>query len=61
MKMIEDLHGVRAVFKYGGDESGREIGGDILDVELLSSDPFSGIRPKHRPPCPDPHGESDRS
>ena len=40
MKMIEDLHGVRAVFKYGGDESGREIGGDILDVELLASDPF---------------------
>ena len=40
MKMVEDLHGVRAVFKYGGDESGREIGGDILDVELLSSDPF---------------------
>ena len=34
------MHGVRAVFKYGGDESGREIGGDILDVELLSSDPF---------------------
>ena len=40
MKMVEDMHGVRAVFKYGGDESGREIGGDILDVELLSSDPF---------------------
>ena len=40
MKMVEDLHGVRAVFKYGGDESGREIGGDILDVEFLSSDPF---------------------
>ena len=34
------MHRVRAVFKYGGDESGREIGGDILDVELLSSDPF---------------------
>ena len=34
------MHGVRAVFKYGGDESGREIGGDILDVKLLSSDPF---------------------
>ena len=40
MKMVEYMHGVRAVFKYGGDESGREIGGDILDVELLSSDPF---------------------
>ena len=40
MKMVEDMHGVRAVFKYGGDESGREIGGDILDVELLTSDPF---------------------
>ena len=40
MKMVEDMHGVRAVFKYGGDESGREIGGDILDVELLPSDPF---------------------
>ena len=40
MKMVEDMHGVWAVFKYGGDESGREIGGDILDVELLSSDPF---------------------
>jgi len=40
MKMVEDLHGVRAVFKYGGDESGREIGGDILDVELLASNPF---------------------
>ena len=40
MKMVEDLHGVRAVFKYGGDESGREIGGDILDVEFLSSDSF---------------------
>ena len=40
MKMVEDMHGVRAVFKYGGDESGREIGGDILDVEFLSSDPF---------------------
>ena len=38
--MVEDLHGVRAVFKYGGDESGREIGGDILDVEFLSSDSF---------------------
>ena len=34
------MHGVWAVFKYGGDESGREIGGDILDVELLPSDPF---------------------
>ena len=34
------MHGVRAVFKYGGDESGREIGGDVLDVELLSSDSF---------------------
>ena len=34
------MHRVRAVFKYGGDESGREIGGDTLDVELLSSDPF---------------------
>ena len=34
------MHGVGAVFNYGGDESGREIGGDILDVELLSSDPF---------------------
>ena len=61
MKMIEDKHGVRAVSKYGGDESGREISGDILDVELLPSAPFSGIRPKHRPPYPDPHGESDRS
>ena len=40
MKMVEDMHGVRAVFKYGGDESGREISGDILDVELLSSAPF---------------------
>ena len=40
MKMVEDMHHVRAVFKYGGDESGREIGGDIFDVELLSSDPF---------------------
>ena len=40
MKMVEDMHRVRAVFKYGGEESGREIGGDILDVELLSSDPF---------------------
>ena len=40
MKMVEDMHGVRAVFKYGGDESGREIGGDILDVEFLSSDSF---------------------
>ena len=40
MKMVEDMYGVRAVFKYGGDESGREIGGDILDVELLSSAPF---------------------
>ena len=40
MKMVEDMHGVRAVFKYGGDESGREIGGDILDVELLASNPF---------------------
>ena len=38
--MVEDMHGFRAVFKYGGDESGREIGGDILDVELLSSDSF---------------------
>ena len=45
MKMVEDMHGVRAVFKYGGDESGREIGGDILDVELLPSDPF----PKRNP------------
>ena len=61
MKMIEDMHGVRAVFKYRGDKSCREISGDILDVELLPSAPFSGIRPKHRPPCPDPHGESDRS
>ena len=34
------MHGVRAVFIYRGDESGREIGGGILDVELLSSDPF---------------------
>jgi hypothetical protein len=40
MKMVEDMHHVRAVFKYGGDESGREIGGDILDAELLSSDAF---------------------
>ena len=34
------MHGVRAVFKYGGDESGRESGGDIPDVEFLSSDLF---------------------
>jgi len=40
MKMVEDMHGVGAVFIYRGDESGREVGGDILDVELLSSDPF---------------------
>ena len=40
MKMVEDMHGVRAVFKYGGDESGREISGDMLDVELLPSAPF---------------------
>ena len=51
MEMIEDMHSVRAVFKYRGDKSCREISGDILDVELLPSDPFSGIRPKHRPPC----------
>ena len=34
------MHGVWAVFKYGGDESGREISSDMLDVELLASDPF---------------------
>ena len=38
--MVEDMHGVGAVFKYGGDESGREISGDMLDVELLPSAPF---------------------
>ena len=40
MKMVEDLHGVRVVFKYGGDESGRESSGDVLDVELLPSGLF---------------------
>ena len=38
--MNENMHGVRTVFKCGGDESDREICGDILDVELLSSNPF---------------------
>ena len=34
------MHGARAVFKYRGDKNRREISGDILDVELLSSAPF---------------------
>jgi len=57
--MVEDMHGVGAVFKYGGDESGREIGGDILDVEPLPSDSFpeSGQSIGRL----DPHGESARS
>ena len=36
--MVEDLHGVRAVFKYGGDESGREMTITIHTLALVAAD-----------------------
>ena len=38
MKMVEDMHHVRAVFKYGGDESGREMTITIHTLALVAAD-----------------------
>jgi len=37
MEMVEDMHRIRAIFVYWRDESGREVSGNIPDVNLFLS------------------------
>ena len=60
MKMVEDMHGVRAV------SSTEEMKAAERSVAIYLMSSFFRLTlfqnpPKHRPPCPDPHRESARS